>query len=540
MLRFLIIAFAVLGVLAHAAWARFSRRARGTLPRHLRRTLERLGPPFVKLGQALSLRRDLLPDDIIATLQGLQDDVAPFAGATARAEIERELARPLDQVFRDFEATPFAAASIAQVHRAQLLDGRDMIVKVRRPGIRAQIDRDMRLLIAVLRNLRVIVPALKTYDIVALAREIWARMRIETDLHQEAINVRRFVEGLREQTLAYVPDVEMALCTQAMLVQEFSHGRRIDDPALHGQGPRLARALVDLYLHQFFVMGAFHGDPHPGNLFVLEDGRLCFHDFGVVGLLSPALRRRLATFILALAHQDEAWLLDAAADLGVLSPRIDRRVARESIGAILADYSGRPLSEWSLGEVLMRMMRLGRGMGLALPMNLAILARTAALIEQVLSKLDRELTVIDALAHADPELLRRLFVARPEPAGLLRLKSEAAITAQNLPALIAEWLHRAQQDGGGIPVSIRIEALHASSRRLGRGTDRLALALVALGLYIAASLLMQHSVGPRVFGGIPLLAAIAYALALWFTLRIVRGIAAAERDARELRAEPHD
>ena len=355
MLRLLVIAFAVLGVLAHAAWARFSRSARGTLPRHLRQTLERFGPPFVKLGQALSLRRDLLPDDIIATLQGLQ---------------------------------------------------------------------------------------------------------IETDLHQEALNVRRFVKGFREQPLAYVPDVEIALCTEGMLVQEFSHGRRIDDPVLHEQGPRLARALVDLYLHQFFVMGVFHGDPHPGNLFVREDGRLCFHDFGVVGVLSPTL---------------------------------DRRVARESIGAILADYSGRPLSEWSLGEVLVRMMRLGRGMGLALPTNLAILARTAALIEQVLPSLDRELTVIEALTHADPELLRRLFVARPEPAGLLRLKSETAITAQNLPSLIAEWLHRAQQNGGGIPVSIRIEALHASSTRIGRGTDR-----------------------------------------------IVRGIAAAERNARVLGAGPHE
>lgn len=531
MLRLVVIGFAVLGLLTHAGWARFNRRARSALPRHFRRTLERLGPPFVKLGQALSLRRDLLPDDIVAALQGLQDNVAPFPGADARREIERELARPIAQAFSEFDETPFAAASIAQVHRARLRDGREVIIKVRRPGIRAQIDRDMRLSVAVLRVCGLIVPAVKKYDVVSLAREIWTRMQIETDLHQEALNVRRFVEGFRDQPLAHVPDVEEALCTEAVMVQAFSHGRRIDDPALRSDGPRLARALVDLYLHQFFVMGVFHGDPHPGNVFVLADGRLCFHDFGVIGQLTRPMRRRLAIFMLALGNQDEEWLLDAAADLGVLSPALDRRFARVSIGAILAEYAGRPLSDWSLGEILVRIMRLGRGAGLALPTNLAILARTALLIEQVLRQLDRQLTVVDALAHADPALLERLFVAQPEQAGLLRLKTEAAATAQGLPALAAEWLHRAQRDGGRIPISLRSDTLQAASQRFGRSTDRLALALVALGLYVAASLLTQHSVGPRIFGGFPLFGAIGYGLALWLTLRITRGIAAAERDA---------
>jgi ubiquinone biosynthesis protein len=530
MLRLIVIGFAVLGLLARASWARFSRRARGSLPQHVRRTLERLGPPFVKLGQALSLRRDLLPDDIVAALQGLQDHVAAFPGADARSEIERELARPIEEVFSEFDQTPFAAASIAQVHRARLRDGREVIIKVRRPGIRREIDRDMRLLVSVLRVCGLVVPTVKKYDAVSLAHEIWTRMQIETDLHQEALNVRRFVEGLRDQLTVLVPDVEEALCTEAVLVQAFSHGRRIDDPVLRSEGPRLARALVDLYLHQFFVMGVFHGDPHPGNLFVLADGRLCFHDFGVVGQLTPPLRRRLATFILALSNQDGEWLFDAASDLGVLSPSVNRRFARESIGAILAEYAGRPLSDWSLGDILVRIMRLGRGAGVALPTNLAILARAALLVEQVLRQLDRSLTVIDALAHADRQWLKRLFVARPDRGALLRLKSEAATAARQLPRLAAQWLYRAQRNGGHIPISLRIDTLHTASRRLGRSTDRLALALVTLGLYVAASLLTQHSVGPRIFGAFPLFGAIGYGLALWLTLRIMKGIAAAERD----------
>ena len=529
MLRLIVIGFSVSGLLAHTLWARFSRRARDRLPSRVRGTLERLGAPFVKLGQALSLRRDLLPDDLIAALQGLQDDVAGFPGAESRREIERALARPLSEVFSEFEETAFAAASIAQVHRARLRDGREVVVKVRRPGIRSQIDRDMRLLVAVLRGLGIFVPALERYDAVSLAREIWARLQIETNFRQEAVNVRRFVEGFRDQPLAYVPDVEQQLCTEAVLVQTLSHGRRLDDPALRSDGPRLARALVDLYLHQFFVMGVFHGDPHPGNVFVLQDGRLCFHDFGIVGQLTPPMRRKLAAFVLALAEQNEDWLVDAAADLGVLSPSVDRRLAHESIGAILADYAGRPVGDWSIGEVLFRIMRLGRGGGVALPVNLAILARVASLVEQVLRGLDPELTVVGAVARSDPELLWKVISVRPEDAGLARLKSEAATTVQSLPALIAGWLHDARRDGGGIPLSLRVESLDETGRRAERGADRLALALVALGLYVAASLLMQHSIGPRIWGGWPLFAVVGYVLALWFTFRIVTGISVAER-----------
>ena len=534
MWRLLVIGWAALTMIAHAGRARWSHRARRTLPGYLRRRLERLGPPFVKLGQALSLRRDLLPDDVTAELQHLQDAAEPFPGAAARAEVERSLGKPIEKAFSAFEETPFAAASIAQVHRARLLDGREVIIKVRRPGIRAAIDRDMHLLVSVLRAVGLLVPAIKEYDVPGLAREIWARMQIETDLRREALNVRRFAEGMSQQPQAWIPQVVEPLCSEWVLVQEFSHGRRIDDPALASEGPRLGQALVELYLHQFFVMGVFHGDPHPGNLFVMDDGRICFHDFGVVGELSLPMRRHLAVFMEALAEQDEDWLVDAAVDLGLLGPAVDRRLARQSASAVFAQYASRPLSDWSLGDVLIRFMRAGRGAGAALPLQLAILARAALLIEQVLRGLDRNITVVGALGHADPQLLRQLFSPRPDRKGLLRLESEAAAAAQRLPAMAAAWLHRAQREGGHLPVLLRIERLESLSGRIERGTDRLALALVALGLYIAASLLMQHSIGPRVSGA-PVLGVLGYGLALWLTLRVVRGIAVDERRAQERR-----
>lgn len=532
MFRSLTIGIAVLGFAAHAGWARVSRRARASLPAHLRRSLESLGPPFVKLGQALSLRREQLPDDFVAALQGLQDRVVAFPGNQAREEIERALAKPMESVFAAFDEIPFAAASIAQVHRARLHDGHEVAVKVLRPAIRTRIDVDMRLLVAALRALGALIPAIRRFGAAGLAREIWARMRNEADLRREAANVRRFADAWRDQPLAYVPDVHEALCTETVMVQEFSHGRRIDDPALRPEGPRLARALIELYLQQLFVTGVFHGDPHPGNLFVTADGRLCFHDFGVVGELNPAMRRQLAVFMIALSTQDEQWLLDAAADLGLLGPRIDRRDAREEIGAILAEYAGRRLGDWSLGEALVRIMRLGRGTGFALPANLAVLARTAGLLERVLQQLDSRLTVVDALTGADPELLRGLLRPGVDRAATQRLKSEAAMAIRRLPTLVAQWLHRAQRESAGLPVFLRLDAAHDAFGPVYRSLDRLALGLVALGLYIASSLLMQHGAGPQLPGGVPLLAAAGYALALWFTFRIVRGIAAPQRGER--------
>jgi ubiquinone biosynthesis protein len=183
MLRLIAIGFAVFGVLVHATRARFSRSARSSLPRHFRATLERLGPPFVKLGQALSLRKDLLPDDVVAALQGLQDDVAGFPSGEARREIEHELSGSVEQVFSEFDDKPLAAASIAQVHRARLHDGREVIVDPA-AGDRGQVDRDMRLLVVVLRVAGMILPALKRYGAVSLVREIWTRLRAETDFRQ--------------------------------------------------------------------------------------------------------------------------------------------------------------------------------------------------------------------------------------------------------------------------------------------------------------------------------------------------------------------
>jgi ubiquinone biosynthesis protein len=508
-------------------------RLRGTpaegsrLPRRLRITLERLGPTFVKFGQTLSLRRDLLPDTWLAELRRLQDHVAPFPGAEARHAVEVALGRPVEQVFAAFETEPMAAASIAQVHRARLPDGRAVIVKIRRPGIRVQIDRDMRALVGIGRVVLVFAPRLQRYQPLRIVDEIWANLRKETDFRQEARSIRRFGEAFRRWPALNIPDVIEDLYSEAVLVQEMSGGLGIGDPSV--DGPRLAQVLVDAYLHQFFVVGFFHGDPHPGNLFVMPDGRLCFHDFGLVGYLDGRTRRSLALYLQAFVNKDAAWMLDAAVDLGLLGGPIDRPAFIRGIEEILSDYAVLPLKDWSLAEAVLRVARLGSGENFVVPHNLVVLMRALFLVESALRTLDPEFKVLDALLTRGGEMMEGVLRGGAAAAAFTRLRTEAALTAQDLPGLIAAWLHRAQREGAGPALVVRHEGLESLESHLDRTGNRLALAMVTLGLYVAASLLMLHSAGPRVFGDLPLLALLGYALALWLSFRLVRAVARSGR-----------
>lgn len=491
-----------------------------TPAQRLCRTLERLGTTFVKLGQGLSLHRDLLPDEYIRALQSLQDRVAPFPDEVARREVEQALGKSIPELFAEFEVHPMAAASIAQVHRARLRDGRPVVVKIRRPHIKAQIDRDMRLLRAVLRVLLLLLPWLRRVDPLALVDEIWTNLRRETDFVREARNTLRFVEAFRGSATVHVPAVIDGLYTESVLVQELSGGRRVDDPAVRTHGAQLAQAFVEAYLQQLFVMGLFHGDPHPGNLFIMDSGHICFHDFGIVGALDPPTRRNLAAFLLAFVHQDSEWMLDAALDLGLLAGALDRATFRQGMQEVIQDYAGLPLKEWSLAEAFMRVARLGRGRNIRIPHNLLVLMRMLYLMENAVRDLDPDFNLLQSLLGKAEEVLSASAGAGAET-GLNRLRFEAAAGVHELPAELGAWIHRIRAKG--LEMQVQHHGMEELEQHLARGSNRVALALVTLGLYIAASLLMQHSIGPRL-GEMPLLAVAGYALALWFTWRLARGI----------------
>lgn len=493
-------------------------------PKRLSLTLARLGTTFIKVGQALSLRQDVLPEPYVASLRSLQDHIAPFSVDEAIREIEAALGHPLDATFAAFERLPLASASVAQVHTATLRDGRAVIVKVRRPGIERQIEQDMKALQQLAGIVQLLVPSFARLQPQMILAEIWTNLRKETDFRNEARNIKRFATSFADWPSIYVPKFIEGLVSEAVIVQARSCGLRIDDPAVAKDGPRLAQHFVDLYLHQFFVLGVFHADPHPGNLFITSDGRICFHDFGLVGFLDRSMRGKLAVFTTAFIRQDADWLLDAAIDLGVLGGQMNRAEIRHGLTDILSDFAGRPIKDWSLAEAFVRVMGLGQGRNFLVPYALVILMRALYLIEYTVRTLDPDFQLLETLLTKGPAALQAAMGETGEGSGLERLKLDLAGAAHSLPAVLGTWIRKLERDDQGLAIGLRHEGLEGLENRLDRSVNRLTVALITLGLYIAASLLMQHSIGPRIFGNLPLLAAVTYALAAWSTFRLIRSV----------------
>ena len=509
------IAMALTGFLLWVAWHRGLMRCdTHRAAERFAQVLQRLGTTFVKLGQHLSLRADVLPPDAQRALASLQAHVAPFSSEQAVQEVEAALGRPWQEVFARFDMQALAAASIAQIHRAALPDGTEVVVKIRRPGAAEQAETDMRILRRLVLTIQWFVPSLRRWGLAAIVDEVAANFRYEMDLSREASSVRRFADAWRDSPDIVLPDVVDGLCTSTVMVQQFSRGAH-----LHGLPPAMGAAaagkLVDSYIVQILRDGFFHGDPHPGNVFVMDDGRICLHDFGIVGRVDRSMRRALVAFALAFVEQDADWVVDAWLDLGLVGEGTDRAVFVPVVRALVADCAEHPLKDWSLSDALAQLVAAGRTQDVRLPRDLLVLTRTLLLLEGTVRLLAPDFSIIEAISR---HTATGIFDERKSAASQ-RLPYELGNAANALPTLLARRLHSVLRQRELLQLSIKPDVRMLSGiDRLGR---RIALALVTLGLYIASSLLMQHAVGPR-WGDMPVLALLGYALAIRLTFFIAR------------------
>ena len=492
---------------------------------HLCKTLEDLGTTFVKLGQSLSLRQDILPDDYVKALTSLQGHVKSFATEVARQEIEQALGKPIEELFATFDNTPLAAASIAQVHKATLHDGRAVIIKVRRPGLRNQVTQDIRLLILVLRTLLLLLPRLRRYDLLDIVREGSNSLMKEIDFRQETRNIQRFQDAFKDFSTIHVPAAIIEFCTETVMVQELSGGRLVNAPSVQKEGSQLATHFSDAYLHQFFVMGYFHADPHPGNLFIMDNGKICFHDFGMVGYLDIETRRKLAAFFLALINQDSEWMFDAYLDLGFLGEDVNRQEIQRGLNELIQDYANSPLKEWSIATALLSAVSMGWGSQLRMPHHLLVLVHALLTMEATIRSLDPEFNMIGYWQDKGSTLMTTALKEQLETSRG-RLKYEASILAQEIPNALIQLMRKVRT--GKFKIPLHHHGLQDFEQHLDRSSNRIALALVALGLYIASSLLMQSRLEPMIYS-MPMLALGGYALALWVTFRLLQGISRSGR-----------
>lgn len=502
------------------AW-RLRRRPPEQMAERVRATLVRLGTTFVKLGQGLSLRWDLLPAPYREVLSRLHSDVPPFPASVAVRTVEQAFGQPLGQLFASFDETPIAAASVAQIHAAQLHDGREVVVKVTRPGIHAQVQADLRLLRRTVRIAQWVWPPLQRQRPLELVDELAGFLREEIDMRHEAQNMRRMASVIDPLPMASLPHVVEPLSSREVLVQERSRGVRLEATYGTPSAPALASALLIAYVHQLFGAGAFHADPHPGNLFLLDDGRLCFHDFGSIGVLDPASRLALGGMVEAVACSDASMVLDTAIALGFFRPHVERRSHEREIHLILAEMATRPLAQWSIAEAIWRVARIGHGANFRLPPHLLVLMRTLFLMENTLRALDPNFDLLGTLATRAADIARVVDASQPARRPLAR---RLARTAQQLPQLAADLLRQAQLSDGRPALSVHHHGLQSTQEALARTGNRLALALVTLGLYISGALLALHGEGPRVLGHLSFLAAVAFAAAGLLSLRLIIAI----------------
>ncbi len=504
------------------AWFRLHKRAPQQLPERLRQTLEGLGTTFIKLGQGISLRRDLLPTEYREALEQLQSNVPPFSGKQAVTTIESAFGKPIKKLFSEFDQTPFAAASVAQVHKARLLDRTQVAVKVRRPGIEALINSDLRLLRRFARVAQFILPVVRRQRPVELIDELSGLLRAEIDLAHEARNMRRLANAFEGLPNITMPQVIEPFVTKEVLVEELSHGHPLTKVYGTERAPKIADILLDSYIHQLFGAGVFHADPHPGNLFELTDGRLCFHDFGSIGYLDPEARLALAQMVESIGYSDTAGVLDAAVAMGFINGLINRRDYQRAISEILSELATLPISEWSVADAIWRIAKIGAGEHFRMPRHLLVLMRTLFLLENTLRTLNPQLDLLDELTSRADLMANALEDTnsggreRPITDRILR-------TAQQLPVMLADMLRQAREEGRP-SVALHHRGLEELEVTLARTGNRLSLALVTLGLYLAGSLLMSHAGGPMLWGHVPLFAAIAFLIALVLSFRLIFAI----------------
>jgi ubiquinone biosynthesis protein len=512
------------GLLGHAP-----RDTPYTPPEHLRLAIEELGATFTKLGQLLSTRADLLPPAYQRELALLQDQAPSVPGDAIVAVVEAELGGPLSEHFASFEREPLAAASIGQAHAATLPDGTAVVVKVRRPGVVAQVEADLALLRGLAKTAQRRWPAAEQYDLVTLTDEFARTIRAELDYELEGRTVERFATNFSTSPDIHIPRVFWSRSTGQVLTLERISGLKVTNVAALDAAcidrSALARRATDAILQMIFEHGLFHADPHPGNLFIEPDGRIGLIDFGMAGTVSDSARDALAAVILAVLSRDYEQLVEALLALGFARQRVDRQALRTDLERLLAPYYGRPIGEIALGPLLEAAFATIRAHRLQLPPDLALLLKTLIMSEGMGAQLDPDFHLAEALAPYAEQLLRQRYAPLRLAHELASAGSAAARLGMDLPAQLRQIV--ADLERGGLQVGVRPERVEPILQRLERLANRLVLGMLAAAFIVGLAVLLAvfHPAGIERWAGALFTFGFAAALLLGIVLAwsILRG-----------------
>ncbi|MBE9182366.1 AarF/ABC1/UbiB kinase family protein [Oculatella sp. LEGE 06141] len=502
-------------------------------PAVLRNILVDLGPVYVKLGQLLSTRPDLLPADYIETLSTLQDEVPPVPWADIEVVLRRELRQSLDATFANIEKIPVAAGSIAQTHRATLTDGRDVALKVQRPGISAVVDQD----IAIIRGLADLAARTtfgQDYDIRALAEEFTKALRDELDFCLEA----GYTDQLRRNMSAsswfdpsrlVVPEIYWELTTEKLLVMQWLEGvpilsARLPDAEQNGVSNEERRSITTLlfraFFQQIYIDGFFHADPHPGNLFYMGDGHVGLLDCGMVGRLDPNTQRILTEMLLAIVDLDAQRCTQLTLQLAESGTSINLAGLENDYERMLRKYYNRSLSELNFSQVFYEILQVARSNKVRLPSNMGLYAKALANLEGVARGFDPQINLLDEIKPLITDLFRRQLVGDQPIQTLLRTALDLKSLSLRSPQQVELLLDRISSET--LKWNLTLKDLDGVRLTLDDSANRLSFSILVGSLIMGAAIISSGEQTTQLYWLSNTLFAAASLLGLWLVITILR------------------
>jgi len=480
----------------------------------LRYAAEELGPTFVKLAQVLSMRPDLVPPDVVAELQKLQDEVSSFSFEKVRTIISEELGQEPETAFSHIDEQPLAAASIAQVHRATLHDGRHVVIKIQRPDIRSIIDVDIEILsdmasLLVRHSLNTVVS-----DPVAVVEEFNRSIHRELDFHSEGRNIHRFELMFADDPTVLIPSFYPDLSSSRVLVMDFVDGIKASNlEELEREG--LDRTVVaergaQLILKQVFQHGFFHADPHPGNILVLEDNVIAPLDYGMVGNLDDSTIEALGSMLAGIIHKDSNSILRAFDALGITHDVTNRIALRADINGFISQYYEVPLQELRVSDILKEAFDIFRAHQMTLPSNLSLMLKALVTVEGLGRLLHPDFDMVSEVRPYVSQLMFRRYDPRRRFRDLLNVFDDFSNLVEELPQGVRDTLRKV--NAGELRIQFEHRNLDKLTKEFNQSSNRISSAVIIAALIIGSSLVMQVSSGPSLFG-LPLLGVIGYLIA---------------------------
>jgi ubiquinone biosynthesis protein len=483
---------------------------RASTARRFRMLLNDLGPTFVKLGQILSTRADLLPAEFIEELARLQDAVDPFPLAQVHEQIRSSLGREVEELFAQIDPVPLAAASIAQVHRAVTLQGVEVAVKVQRPGIGEQIRSDLGVLRTLARLLEATVEETGIYSPSGIVEEFDRAIHEELDFLNEASNTRAFFENHRERPYLRVPRVHAELSSRTVLTLEFLRGTKFSQAQLAPeQREQLAKNIVDASFRQLFEDGLFHGDPHPGNILVMEGGVLALLDYGVVGRLSKPMQDTLVMLCMAVALKDSDSVARILYRVGVPDGRANLVGFRNDIDGLLNRHLPRTLAEVDAQTLMRDLLDLAVKYRIRIPKEYALLSRASVATEGMLRSLYPDLDIMAVALPYAKELLAGRYDMGQLQGGLMKTLLRFQSLASDLPTQLSQIL--LDMESGKFSVTVKADQFEKLNANLRAVAVIAFLGLCACGFIVGA--FISFAQNPWLYGGVPVLGVLGIALA---------------------------